>query len=63
MAEESVILAIWPPRASISLTNCPLAMPPMDGLQGMDAILSISMVSRRVAHPMRAEARAASHPA
>ncbi len=63
IAEESDTFAIQPPRASISLTSCPLAVPPMEGLQGMAAILSMSMVSKRVLQPMRAAARAASHPA
>ena len=33
MAVRSVTIPIWPPRASISLTICPFAMPPTAGLQ------------------------------
>src|SRR3972149_3091324 len=59
----SVARPISPPRASISRTRCPLAMPPIAGLQDISPILSISRVMTRVLHPSLADARAASHPA
>ena len=63
MAVSSVTTPIIPPRASISLTICPFAMPPTAGLQLIWAIFSISMVMRHVFAPIRAAAWAASHPA
>ena len=63
MAVASVTMAVRPPRASISLTICPLAMPPMAGLQLIWAILFMSIVTRHVLAPMPAEAAAASQPA
>ena len=63
MAVASVTSAICPPKASISRTICPLAIPPMAGLHDICAILFISMVTRQVFAPMLAEAVAASHPA
>src|SRR5574337_77980 len=63
MPAWSVFLPISPPRASISFTKCPFAMPPMAGLQDIWAMRSGSMVSRSVRALMRAAARAASHPA
>jgi hypothetical protein len=63
MAVASVTRPICPPSASISLTICPLAMPPTAGLQLICAILFMSMVTRQVLAPMLAAAVAASHPA
>ena len=60
---RSMTRAICPPRASISYTMWPLATPPMAGLHGIRAILSRSSVNSSVAHPIRADASAASHPA
>ena len=54
---------ICPPKASISLTICPLATPPTAGLHDMEAILAMSMVSNSVRDPRRAAAEAASQPA
>ena len=54
---------IWPPRASISRTRLPLAIPPMAGLQDMRPIASRLCVTRSVENPRRARARAASMPA
>ena len=60
---SSMARPISPPRASISRTKWPLAVPPMDGLQGMSATPSMFSVSSSVRQPMRAQASAASHPA
>ena len=60
---RSVTIPICPPSASISLTICPLAMPPTAGLQLIWAILFMSMVMRHVLTPMLAAAHAASQPA
>src|SRR5439155_25574431 len=49
--------------ASISRTRWPLARPPIAGLQDMRATARRSSVTMAVAHPMRAEASAASQPA
>src|ERR1700728_5197437 len=57
------MLPIAPPSASISRTNCPLALPPIDGLQGNVQILSGSPVTSIVGTPKRADANAASTPA
>ena len=63
MAVLSVTIPICPPKASISRTICPLAIPPMAGLQLICPILFISIVIKQVLAPMFAEAAAASHPA
>ena len=63
MAQASVTSPICPPKASISRTICPFAIPPTAGLQLIWAILFMSMVIRQVRAPMRAAAEAASHPA
>ena len=63
MAVWSVTSPICPPKASISRTICPLAMPPTAGLQLICAILFMSMVSRHVLAPNLALAAAASQPA
>ena len=51
------------PRASISLTRCPLPIPPIDGLQDIWPRVSMLWVRSSVLHPSRAAARAASVPA
>ena len=63
MAVASVTSPLPPPRASISRMICPLAIPPMAGLQLICAILFMSIVMRQVRAPMRAAAEAASQPA
>ena len=63
MAVASVTRPISPPRASNSLTIWPLAIPPTAGLHDIWAILFMSIVTRHVLAPMRAEATAASQPA
>ena len=63
MDVASVTRAISPPRASISRTICPLAMPPTAGLQLICPILFMSIVTRHVFAPILAAAHAASHPA
>ena len=63
MAVWSVTNPIYPPKASISRTICPLAMPPTAGLQLICPILFISIVIRQVFEPRFAAAAAASHPA
>ena len=56
-------LPIAPPRASISRTICPLATPPIAGLQLICATVSQLVVSSAVRAPIRAAASAASQPA
>src|SRR5580765_3221531 len=63
MPASSAASAIAPPSASISLTRCPLPMPPIDGLQLIWPRVSSECVRSRVAAPMRAAASAASAPA
>ena len=63
MAVASVTSPICPPRASISRTICPLAIPPTAGLHDICAILFMSIVTRHVLAPMLAAAVAASQPA
>ena len=63
MAVASVMRPICPPKASISRTICPFAMPPMAGLQLICPTLFMSMVMRHVFAPMLADAVAASQPA
>lgn len=63
MAVRSVTRPMCPPRASISRTICPLAMPPTAGLQLICPILFMSIVMRHVFEPRPAAAAAASHPA
>ena len=63
MAVASVTCPISPPKASISRTIWPLAMPPTAGLQLICPILFMSIVIRHVVAPMRAAAAAASQPA
>lgn len=59
----SAAFPISPPRESISHTICPLAEPPIQGLQGILAMQSSDSVNIAVFNPRRAAARAASHPA
>ena len=54
---------IAPPKASISRTICPLATPPMAGLQPIWPMVSRFVVKSAVRAPMRAAAKAASVPA
>ena len=63
IAVLSVTSPMLPPSASISLTICPLAIPPTAGLHDIWAILFMSIVTRHVRAPMFAAAVAASHPA
>src|SRR5258706_7563943 len=56
-------MPIPPPSASISRTMCPLAIPPIAGLQDILAVSSSFTVSSAVESPSRAHATAASHPA
>src|SRR5580700_9516496 len=63
MPTASVTSPITPPSASISRTRCPLAIPPIAGLQDIWAIRSAFMVIMTVRRPMRAQAREASQPA
>src|ERR1019366_9555904 len=63
MPTASVTSPMTPPSASISRTKCPLAMPPMAGVHDICAIRSKFMATMAVRSPMRAHARAASHPA
>ena len=59
----SIAFPISPPKASISLTTIPLAIPPMAGLHGIRPTFSLSRVIRAVFAPSFALARAASIPA
>ena len=59
----SIAFPISPPRASISFTSCPLASPPIAGLQDIEPIVSRFIVRRSVFLSRRAAARAASQPA
>ena len=52
-----------PPSASISLTICPLATPPIAGLQLIWAMVFIFIVTNKTLLPIRAAAFAASQPA
>src|SRR5581483_417635 len=63
MPVASMARAIKPPRASISATRCPFAVPPMAGLQGMWATVSSESVQIATCRPSRAAAYAASQPA
>ena len=59
----SAALPIRPPRASISRTICPLATPPIEGLQDIWPIVPKFPVIRRTLSPRLAAAQAASQPA
>ena len=63
IAVLSATIPVKPPMASISLTICPLAIPPTAGLQLICAILFISIVTSNVLEPRFAAAQAASQPA
>jgi hypothetical protein len=63
MPVASMTRAISPPSASISLTRCPLATPPMAGLHDICATVSMLPVRTSVRAPRRAAARPASQPA
>ena len=54
---------MFPPKASISLTIWPFAIPPTAGLQLICAIRLISIVTNKTEDPKRAAAAAASQPA
>ena len=41
-----MVFPIWPPRASISRTRCPLELPPIFGLHGIRAMLSTLTVKQ-----------------
>src|ERR1051325_3587408 len=63
MPVASIARPINPPSASISRTRCPFAVPPMAGLHGMCATVSLVSVQMATSRPMRAAAQAASTPA
>ena len=63
MPARSVASAMAPPSASISLTMCPLPIPPMAGLHDICPSDSTLWVTNNVLQPWRAEANAASVPA
>ena len=58
----SVTIPEYPPRASISRTICPLAIPPMAGLHDICAMFAIFMVISNTDEPRLAAAAAASQP-
>src|SRR5574344_779651 len=62
-ALRSATMPVYPPRASISLTICPLAIPPTAALQHLLAHPVITIETRRTAEPTIAAAMAASQPA
>jgi hypothetical protein len=59
----SVTIPEYPPRASISRTICPLAIPPIAGLQLIWAMVCKFMVTNKTLLPIFAAAAAASQPA
>src|SRR3972149_8556314 len=63
MPVASIARPIRPPSASISVTRCPLAVPPIAGLRGICAPVSGDSVNTAVRQPRRAAAQAASQPA
>ena len=56
-------MPVSPPRASISLTICPFATPPIAGLQLICPIVSMFMVINKTLDPIFAALAAASFPA
>ena len=60
---SSILIPISPPSASTSLTKCPLAVPPMLGLHGINPIASRFIVHTNVFNPILAVANPASQPA
>src|SRR6476660_5848102 len=63
MPVASVARPINPPSASISRTRWPFAVPPIAGLHGMCATVSVDSVHSPTRAPRRAAAYAASQPA
>ena len=63
IADRSETTPLYPPSASISLIICPLATPPMAGLQDICPILFISIVISKTLFLRFAAAAAASFPA
>ena len=63
IAERSDTTPLYPPKASISLIICPLATPPMAGLQDICPILFMSIVMSKTLFLRLAAAAAASFPA
>ena len=63
MPVSSATFPISPPNASISLTRCPLPIPPIAGLHDICAIVSRDSVTSRVSAPILAATNAASQPA
>ena len=61
--ETSVVFAIKPPKTSISLTICPLATPPIAGLQDILPTLFLSIVIKDILQPVFEAILAASTPA
>ena len=59
----SVITPLYPPKASISLTICPFATPPIAGLQDNCAILLRFCVIKRTLEPRVEATYVASQPA
>ena len=59
----SVTIPDIPPKASISLTICPFAIPPMAGLQDICATNARFIVTSNTRFPRWAATTAASHPA
>src|SRR5437763_1666120 len=59
MPVASIACPMTPPRASISRTICPLATPPIAGLQLIWATVSQFVVSSPTRQPIRAAAHAA----
>ena len=58
----SVIIPEYPPKASISLTICPLATPPIAGLHDICAMVCMFIVTNKTEEPKLAAAAAASQP-
>src|SRR5690606_37206197 len=63
MVDLSAMIPVYPPMASISLTICPFATPPIAGLQLIWAITPMFIVMSNTDEPKLAAAAAASHPA
>lgn len=61
--DKSETIPEYPPRASISRTICPLAIPPIAGLHDICAMVCMFMVMRSTFDPILAAAAAASQPA
>src|SRR5712691_11825394 len=63
MPVASMARPMSPPSASISRTRWPFAVPPIAGLHGMCATVSVERVQKPTCAPSRAAACAASQPA